>query len=179
MDDHNSESNKNRDGRFACRPRASTSATSGLHSKSHTYSVSEVLLRIHGPDAYRLKGTEAADCEGITRFRQRVTNPDRNESSSIRLPCIKRGHRQNCAEPSTQPGLEHTMLRSVLAVIIAVITWFLVATIGNWILRLAIPGYSAVEVSMNFTLPMMICRLALGLVSSLCAGFVCATPQQQ
>ncbi len=67
------------------------------------------------------------------------------------------------------------MLRSVLAVIIAVITWFLVATIGNWILRLAIPGYSAVEVSMNFTLTMMICRLVLGLVSSLCGGFVCAT----
>src|SRR6266498_225084 len=31
-----------------------------LHFKSHKYSVSEVLLRIHGPDAYRLKGIEAA-----------------------------------------------------------------------------------------------------------------------
>jgi len=67
------------------------------------------------------------------------------------------------------------MLRTVLAVVIAIITWFLVATIGNWILRLAIPGYSAVEVSMNFTLTMMICRLVLGLASSLCGGFVCAT----
>ena len=67
------------------------------------------------------------------------------------------------------------MIRSILAVIVAVITWFIVATIGNWILRAALPGYSAVEVSMNFTFTMMICRLVLGLLSSLCAGFVCAT----
>jgi hypothetical protein len=65
------------------------------------------------------------------------------------------------------------MVRSVLAVIIAVITWFIVATIVNRILRLVLPGYSAVEATMNFTLTMMVCRLLLGLVSSLCAGFVC------
>lgn len=67
------------------------------------------------------------------------------------------------------------MLRSILAVIVAVITWFIVATVGNWILRALLPGYSAVEVSMNFTLAMMICRLVLGLISSLVAGFVCTT----
>src|SRR5689334_9570725 len=67
------------------------------------------------------------------------------------------------------------MIRSLLAVIAAVVTWFIVATILNWILRAALPGYSAVEVSMNFTLTMMICRLILGLLSSLGAGFVCAT----
>ena len=67
------------------------------------------------------------------------------------------------------------MIRSILAVIVAVVTWFIVATILNWILRAGLPGYSAVEVSMNFTLTMMICRLLLGLVSSWCAGFVCAT----
>jgi hypothetical protein len=66
------------------------------------------------------------------------------------------------------------MLRSILAVIVAVITWFIVATIGNWILRAALPGYAAVEVAMTFTLKMMICRLLLGLVSSPIAGFVCA-----
>jgi len=66
------------------------------------------------------------------------------------------------------------MLRSVLAGIIAVITWFLVATIGNWILRLAIPGYSAVEVSMNFTLTMMICRLVLGPGCLHCVADSCA-----
>ena len=67
------------------------------------------------------------------------------------------------------------MIRSILAVIVAVISWFIVATIGNWVLRAALPGYSAVEVSMKFTFTMMICRLVLGLLSSLCAGFVCAT----
>jgi hypothetical protein len=66
------------------------------------------------------------------------------------------------------------MIRSIFAVIVAVVTWFIVATIGNLIMRAALPGYSAVEVSMNFTLTMMICRLLLGLVSSLCAGYVCA-----
>ena len=66
------------------------------------------------------------------------------------------------------------MLKSILAIVVAVVTWFVVATIGNWILRAALPGYAAVEVSLNFTLSMMICRLVLGLVSSLCAGFVCA-----
>src|SRR5260370_16808110 len=63
------------------------------------------------------------------------------------------------------------MIRSILAVIVGGITWFIVGSIGNWILRAALPGYSAVEVSMNF----MICRLVLGVLSSLCAGFVCAT----
>jgi len=67
------------------------------------------------------------------------------------------------------------MVRSIIAIIVAVVTWFVVATIGNWILRATFPGYSAVEVAMTFTLMMMICRLILGLVSSLCAGFVCAT----
>ena len=67
------------------------------------------------------------------------------------------------------------MLRSTLAIFVAVVTWLVVATIGNWILRAVLPGYSAVEASMNFTLSMMICRLILGLVSSLCAGLVCAT----
>ena len=67
------------------------------------------------------------------------------------------------------------MLKSILAVIVAVVAWFVVATIGNWILRLLIPGYHAVEVAMNFTLTMMIGRLVLGLLSSLAAGFVCAS----
>jgi hypothetical protein len=66
------------------------------------------------------------------------------------------------------------MLRSILAVIVSVITWFLVATICNFILRAALPGYSAVEVAMTFTLTMMICRLIVGLISSVAAGFVCA-----
>jgi hypothetical protein len=66
------------------------------------------------------------------------------------------------------------MLRSIFAVIAAIVTWFLVATILNLILRVALPGYSQVEPAMTFSLTMMICRLALALVSSLCAGFICA-----
>jgi hypothetical protein len=66
------------------------------------------------------------------------------------------------------------MVRSILGIIVAILTWFVVATIGNWILRAILPGYSDVEVAMTFTLTMMVCRLVLGLVSSLCAGFVCA-----
>src|SRR5262245_35450193 len=66
------------------------------------------------------------------------------------------------------------MLRAIIGVIVAVITWFGVATICNWILRAVQPGYKAAEVSMTFTLAMMMCRLVLGLVSSFCAGFVCA-----
>ncbi|HEY6118920.1 MAG TPA: hypothetical protein VIV66_03125 [Pyrinomonadaceae bacterium] len=66
------------------------------------------------------------------------------------------------------------MLRSICAVIISVFTWFVVATIGNLLLRILLPGYAAVEVAMSFTFPMKLARLALGLISSLCAGIVCA-----
>ena len=66
------------------------------------------------------------------------------------------------------------MLRSICAVIISVVTWFLVATVGNLLLRVLISGYAAVEVGMSFTFPMKLARLALGLISSLCAGIVCA-----
>jgi len=66
------------------------------------------------------------------------------------------------------------MLRSICAVIISVVTWFLVATLGNLLLRALLPGYAAVEAAMSFTLPMKLARLALGLISSLSAGIVCA-----
>ena len=66
------------------------------------------------------------------------------------------------------------MIRAVGAVVVAVLVWFVVATVGNLALRVMIPGYAEVERAMTFTLPMQIGRLALGLVSSLCAGAVCA-----
>jgi hypothetical protein len=71
------------------------------------------------------------------------------------------------------------MLRSSFAVIAGIFVWGLVATVGNWIVRAALPGYSAVEAAMAFRLPMLLCRLALGLVSSLCAGAVCAAAAVQ
>jgi len=67
------------------------------------------------------------------------------------------------------------MLRSILAVIISIVTWFVVATVGNWLLRAFLPGYSEVETDMLFTLPMQFARLALGLISSLLAGLICAS----
>lgn len=66
------------------------------------------------------------------------------------------------------------MIRSIAAVIIAILTWFVVATIGNWLLRAILLGYTAVEKSMDFSLLMLLCRLGLGLVSSFCSGAACA-----
>jgi hypothetical protein len=66
------------------------------------------------------------------------------------------------------------MLRSACAVVASIFTWFLVGTVGNWLLRALLPGYAAAEPSLSFSLTMQIARLALGLVSSLCAGAVAA-----
>jgi hypothetical protein len=59
-------------------------------------------------------------------------------------------------------------------VVVAVVAWFLTAVVGNLFIRAVLPGYTEVEADMNFTLPMKLCRLALALVASLCAGAVCA-----
>jgi hypothetical protein len=66
------------------------------------------------------------------------------------------------------------MIRSILAVLGGFVTWFVVATLGNFLIRALVPGYVAAEPSMTFTLAMMIARLGLGVVSSLVAGFVCS-----
>jgi hypothetical protein len=66
------------------------------------------------------------------------------------------------------------MIKSAAAVLLGVVVWFVVATIGNWMIRASLPGYAEVEAAMTFTLPMLIARLVLGLVSSLCAGAACA-----
>jgi len=62
-----------------------------------------------------------------------------------------------------------------MAVIAGLIAWLASATVLNLILRFAIPGYAAVEHEMNFTLGMMIARLAVpGALPSLLAGYACA-----
>lgn len=66
------------------------------------------------------------------------------------------------------------MLRKIGGVIGGVVAWFLIANVGNRILRATWPGYSQAEVAMMFTLGMSIARLFVGAVSSLCAGFVAA-----
>lgn len=62
------------------------------------------------------------------------------------------------------------MIRSVVAIVVGAVVWFVVATLGNFLERLAIPGYAAAEPAMAFTLAMLIGRLATGLTSSLAAG---------
>ncbi len=71
------------------------------------------------------------------------------------------------------------MIRSTLSVLVGILTWFVVATVLNWLLRAALPGYSAVEKAMAFTLTMLLCRLALGLISSFCAGAASAAVSRQ
>ncbi len=66
------------------------------------------------------------------------------------------------------------MLKQIGGVIGGVVVWFLIADVGNHVLRMTWPGYSEVEVPKTFTLGMLIARLLLGAISSLCAGFVAA-----
>ena len=66
------------------------------------------------------------------------------------------------------------MLRAVAAVVGGLIAWVVVATVGNLVLRTAWPGYAEVEIAMTFTLVMLVLRLLLVGLSSLCSGFVAA-----
>jgi hypothetical protein len=63
------------------------------------------------------------------------------------------------------------MIRASLAVIGGLVVWVICATAVDIPLRFAIPGYAAAEPQLQFTLPMMIARLALpGAVPSVAAG---------
>ncbi len=66
------------------------------------------------------------------------------------------------------------MIKSIAAIAAGLVTWFVVATLGNFVVRAALPGYTDVEVAMNFTLGMQVARLAVGVLSSILAGFVTA-----
>lgn len=66
------------------------------------------------------------------------------------------------------------MARGVAAVLGGLIAWFLVATVGNLVLRVTWASYTDVETAMKFTFAMMVARLLLGALSSLCAGFTAA-----
>lgn len=66
------------------------------------------------------------------------------------------------------------IIRAVTGIVAGLITWFLVATAGNRLLRVSWPGYAGAEKSLKFTLGMMAARLVLGALSSVCAGFVVA-----
>ena len=66
------------------------------------------------------------------------------------------------------------MTKMIAGIVAGLIAWTIVATIGNLMFRVAWPGYAEAEISMMFTLAMMVARLLLGALSSLCAGFVVA-----
>jgi hypothetical protein len=66
------------------------------------------------------------------------------------------------------------MAKTVGGIVAGLITWFVVVTIGNLLLRALWPAYAEVESAMRFTLAMMFARLLLGGVSSVCGGFALA-----
>ncbi|PYK65906.1 MAG: hypothetical protein DME50_07260 [Verrucomicrobia bacterium] len=66
------------------------------------------------------------------------------------------------------------MLKQIGGVVSGVIVWFIVANVGNHVLRATWPGYSEAEVARTFTAGMLMARLLLGGICSLCAGFVAA-----
>ena len=77
--------------------------------------------------------------------------------------------------PSTQfdtHSSSHPILKTVGAVIAALVTWFFVATVVNLALRAFWPHYHEAEIAFNFTLAMKFARLVLGAISTLSAGFV-------
>jgi hypothetical protein len=68
----------------------------------------------------------------------------------------------------------HSALKTVGAVVAALVTWIFVATILNLPLRISWPHYHEAETAFNFTFTMKLARLVLGALSSLAAGFVAA-----
>lgn len=66
------------------------------------------------------------------------------------------------------------MIRSIASIAAGILAWFVIATLGNFALRAIMPGYSTVEVAMDFTPAMLCARLALGAAASLGAGFITA-----
>src|SRR5262245_30799316 len=68
----------------------------------------------------------------------------------------------------------HAILKLAGAVIAALVTWFLVATVVNLALRAWWPHYHEAEIAFNFTFAMKLARLVLGAISTLGAGFVAA-----
>jgi hypothetical protein len=66
------------------------------------------------------------------------------------------------------------MARAIIGVVAGGVVWILIATIGNLAVRAAWPGYAEVEAAMKFTPEMMMCRLLVGTLASLGAGWLAA-----
>jgi hypothetical protein len=64
------------------------------------------------------------------------------------------------------------MKRSLLACLAGLLTWAVVVTVINRVLRLSLPGYTAAEHTLEFTLAMKWARLLMAIATSLVAGAV-------
>jgi hypothetical protein len=74
----------------------------------------------------------------------------------------------------THASANTSHMKTVAAVIVGLVTWILVATIVNFLLRAWWPHYHEAETAFNFPLGMKLARLALGALASVCSGFVAA-----
>jgi hypothetical protein len=66
------------------------------------------------------------------------------------------------------------MKRPVLAFVAGLITWVIVVSLIDRVLRLSLAGYAAAEPTFAFTLGMMAARLGMATVTSLVAGVAVA-----
>ena len=64
------------------------------------------------------------------------------------------------------------MKRSILACLAGLLTWIVVVTVINRVLRLSLPNYTAAEQTLQFTLSMKWARLLMAIVTSVVTGAV-------
>jgi hypothetical protein len=64
------------------------------------------------------------------------------------------------------------MKRSILACLAGLLTWMVVVTLINRVLRLSLPDYTAAEHTLQFTLIMKWARLVMAIITSIAAGAV-------
>jgi len=66
------------------------------------------------------------------------------------------------------------MKRTILACLAGLLTWVVVVTLINRVLRLSLPNYTAAEQTLLFTLGMKWARLLMAIATSVVAGAVTA-----
>jgi hypothetical protein len=64
------------------------------------------------------------------------------------------------------------MKRSIIAFLAGLVTWAVVVTVINRMLRLSLPNYAAAEHTLQFTLLMKWARLLMAMVTSVAAGAI-------
>ncbi|PYP83030.1 MAG: hypothetical protein DMG65_25200 [Candidatus Angelobacter sp. Gp1-AA117] len=64
------------------------------------------------------------------------------------------------------------MKRSILACLAGLLTWIVVVSVIDRVLRLSLPNYTAAEQTLQFTLGMKWARLLMAIVTSVAAGAV-------